>query len=84
MLDRVVLLEKILDDDYFLQLGVGGAAQPGDQSGVPGFGGLSDIFGFQSSTFFTPPAEVSEIINSNSKRQGDGILCFINFKFEIH
>ena len=60
MLDRVVLLEKILDDDYFLQLGVGGAAQPGDQSGVPGFGGLSDIFGFQSSTFFTPPAEVSE------------------------
>ena len=68
----------------FLQLGVGGAAQRGDQSGVPGFGGLSDIFGFQSSTFFTPPAEVSEKINSNNKPQSDGILMFISSKFEIH
>lgn len=47
------------------QLG-GGPSAPSEQGGMGGgmgggFGGLSDIFGFHSSTFFTPPAEVSNL-----------------------
>ncbi|KAF6021399.1 AP1B1 [Bugula neritina] len=46
----------LLGDGLDSLLAGGGVAQP-DLSGNAGFGGLSDIFGFHSSTFFTPPAE---------------------------